>query len=923
MTTANLSALPYFTILDANGITVPGGKCWTYAAGTSTLKDSYTDYDSGIVAANPIIADSAARLEIWLSGDGLYKLTFTDASDNIIRTVDHVGTGGGGSGVSLLVNTVIGATGSVRALAAAAATSVTALGYRSVSDNGGGTFRWDASASGGDNGATVNGNTTYGSTGRWIRLIEGDCNPRWWGCYGNGTDADQSYMTLAIAYALANSKAIHLTQGTYLLSAAVTFSVPVVYDSGAILSFTSFSPAITPIIGINDTSKHFSLPADDTYTPVFPAGTIANPLWFGGEENLYAVRQAMKSVSTSGGTVLIPDGTHSTATQVTAYSNVSLIGQGSGSILSVNSGWTTDEALVGNDTATAVVENFHVNNLQLLGRDSSCSGIKLLGKNSSIKNCTVKNFKFDGIVLGGTLAAADSTDVEVSGNTLIDNGSVATSKGHIRLLSGNQLSVHDNQLRSTTVPSFGIYVESSETYPQSVANGIVKDNNLLNSNIAVAGYDGESGGLIDNLVIEGNHIEGGTQVDDGITFGVAKGGEGPTGQVRVANNVISVYGSGCNGINLVGIQDNPDSFDIADNSILLNASDTSSAAIRIENQVCYSMIHGNIAIASSVPSAAALIREVGSVSDASYNSNMARGITGGYVLVGRRYEVLGTSLISEYNADTTAVANLIVNQSIVNTGLNNLLKAQIAGLELTRDGTSLYSVTPGTASTRTTDGTYYTTTVGATLQKNIANVWAAGAAGGRASALTLTSYTWYHVFLLGKSSSSTSYDCGVDTSLTATNLLADATDYNTYRRIGSILYGSATLQSFTQVGDYFYQQSGTGSPAQTTSTDTTAATHDFTITLNPPDQTTASVPPGVKIYATLSVVYSSAAEVHNCYLGEYGAQSNLYGVTESSAGLRNQIFVWTDTSSRIAASSAGSQNLYIQVPCYMDPRGKF
>jgi hypothetical protein len=667
MTTANLSAMPYFVILDANGIIVPGGKCWTYKVGSSELKDSFTDYDSGITQTNPIIADSSGRLEIWLGSDGLYKLVFMDASDNILRTVDHVGTGGTGSGSTLLVNTVIGATNSLRAQAAGAATAITCLGYRTIDDNAGGTFRWDAAASGGDSGATVDGNTTYGTTGRWIRLIEGNCNPRWWGAYGNGSDADQSYFNLAIAYALTNSKALHLTKGTYLLSAPVTFSVPVVYDTDAVLSFTSFSPAITPIIGINDVSKHFELPSDDSYTPTFPAGTVANPLWF-GEDNLYAVRLAMKSVSVNGGTVCIPDGTHSTSTQIPAYSNVSLIGKGSGSILSVNPGWTTDAALVGNNTAAAVVENFHIHDLQLLGRtDSSCSGINILGKSSSVKNCVIKNFKFDGVILGGTLASADSTDVEVANNTFVDNGSIDTCTGHIRLLSGDQLSVHDNQLRSTTVPKFGVYVEAADTNPQGVVNGVIRDNNLLCTDIAVAGYAGYIGGYINNLVIEGNHIEGSTQLADGISFGVVQVGEGPIGQVRIANNTMSVYGTGCKGINMVGVQDNPDALDIADNTVKMTAADASSAAIYIQDQVCHTTVHGNSAF-SYTESSACLIKESGTVTDTSYNSNLARNMTGGYVLVQNRYEVLGTNVITQYNGDTTIGSNVSIGNNLTVAG---------------------------------------------------------------------------------------------------------------------------------------------------------------------------------------------------------------------------------------------------------------
>lgn len=63
--------------------------------------------------------------------------------------------------------------------------------------------------------------------------------------------------------------------------------------------------------------------------------------------------------------------------------------------------------------------------------------------------------------------------------------------------------------------------------------------------------------------------------------------------------------------------------------------------------------------------------------------------------------------------------------------------------------------------------------------------------------------TVYHVFALLNDDGST-VDGGFDTSLTATNLLADATDYAQYRRLGSVLTdGSANIIGFTQDGDEF------------------------------------------------------------------------------------------------------------------------
>lgn len=62
--------------------------------------------------------------------------------------------------------------------------------------------------------------------------------------------------------------------------------------------------------------------------------------------------------------------------------------------------------------------------------------------------------------------------------------------------------------------------------------------------------------------------------------------------------------------------------------------------------------------------------------------------------------------------------------------------------------------------------------------------------GGFPSALALTADTAYYVFAIVKIDETV--DFGFDTSLTATNLLADATDYSSYRRIGCVLTNGST-----------------------------------------------------------------------------------------------------------------------------------
>jgi len=94
------------------------------------------------------------------------------------------------------------------------------------------------------------------------------------------------------------------------------------------------------------------------------------------------------------------------------------------------------------------------------------------------------------------------------------------------------------------------------------------------------------------------------------------------------------------------------------------------------------------------------------------------------------------------------------------------------------------------------------------LVKRIDASWVEGTnLGGFPSGLTLAIDTWYHYFVIAKTDGTV--DAGWDTSLTATNLLADATDFSLFRRIASMLTdGSSNILGYAQDRDDFLFNAG-------------------------------------------------------------------------------------------------------------------
>ena len=110
---AKLSPQGIFRAFDELGAPLAGGKVYTYVAGTSTNKDTFTTETGDVANANPVILDSEGYAQIWLES-GSYKFVVDSSTDVNQYTTDNIvgdSTGGYASAVfTLSANTVINST---------------------------------------------------------------------------------------------------------------------------------------------------------------------------------------------------------------------------------------------------------------------------------------------------------------------------------------------------------------------------------------------------------------------------------------------------------------------------------------------------------------------------------------------------------------------------------------------------------------------------------------------------------------------------------------------------------------------------------------------------------------------------------------------------------------------------------------------
>lgn len=86
---ATLATNVSFQCLGLDGKPLAGGKVWTYEAGTTTPKTTYTSKQGNVPNANPVILDQNGKAKIYL-GDGSYRFRILDSNNALVDDTNDI-----------------------------------------------------------------------------------------------------------------------------------------------------------------------------------------------------------------------------------------------------------------------------------------------------------------------------------------------------------------------------------------------------------------------------------------------------------------------------------------------------------------------------------------------------------------------------------------------------------------------------------------------------------------------------------------------------------------------------------------------------------------------------------------------------------------------------------------------------------------
>lgn len=243
--------LPKQQYLSNLGAPLAGGKVYTYAAGTSTPKATFTDPAGTVAQKNPIPLNLRGEPDSPIYWSGNYRVEVRDMRGVTIYVVDNYNTDPGG-----LLDAVASLVGTAGGLASSAGAAL--MGYINI-------------------GASAVRRTVQDR-------LRDSFNAKDYGLVGDGSTAEVSALNALVTWLEGRGRPYEIVfaDGDYLIDSSMTI------NSGATLTFSAGARLVLPT-GTTLTLKSVELKAGlhkiFSYTGGTLAGTIRNPLiypeWWG------------------------------------------------------------------------------------------------------------------------------------------------------------------------------------------------------------------------------------------------------------------------------------------------------------------------------------------------------------------------------------------------------------------------------------------------------------------------------------------------------------------------------------------------------------------------------------------------------------------------------------------------------------------
>jgi hypothetical protein len=424
-----LASLPFVPArwFDNSGNILSGGKLYFYAAGTTTPKDTYSNYLGTTPNANPVILDSSGHAVVFL-GTGLYKVELRDANDVVFApAIDGIG-GTVGSGNALVVATY----NDLRAIDNNIALSAVVLGRTVAGDGGAGLFAWDQDETAADDFGTILAPVTAPVSGRWSRVRGPDMDIRWW-CAADGSTDDATTFGLAMS-ASAARKAPVIIEAVSVFTAS-NLTIP----ANAALKFAyggklTSSTALT--LTTNSAGRFFGadkcLAGQMGLVPTGSSFPILDPDWFDRTTDFEKLSECQAHLSDDHPILIKRKLSLDTRYQQDPFAILYFIGEGQIFIESTVTGDTRIGRWEGNETSPLfVLDNKTPTATIALGYDSGrFLSPKVFGGNAYFARALQHGWVYLDDVYADDGAIVDFTDLDavyLRGFQRKDNASTATT----------------------------------------------------------------------------------------------------------------------------------------------------------------------------------------------------------------------------------------------------------------------------------------------------------------------------------------------------------------------------------------------------------------------------------------------------------------------------------------------------------------